>query len=483
MYRKDSEGWLKHADFIVLDMICLQLAYILAYAISGYGFNPYGIIIYRNMAVFLELADLIVIFAYGTMKSVLKRGYYRDFVVTVKHSIMIGALAILYLFLLQQGQAFSRLTLILTVVIYLVLTYVVRELWKKLLRKQMADGGERKLLIITSEDVAEQVVSNMQENNYARYSIAGVVVIDADWTGRTINGIPVVANEENAAMYVCQEWIDEVLIVISEVLPYPSELIEKLTETGVTVHLNLAKITNVTGKKQFVEKVGNYTVLTTSINYASTKQLMLKRLMDIAGGLVGCILTGIICIFVGPAIYIASPGPIFLAQERVGKNGKKFKMYKFRSMYMDAEERKAELMKDNKLGDGKMFKLDFDPRVIGNKILPDGTHKTGIGDFIRRTSLDEFPQFFNVLKGDMSIIGTRPPLISETSLYELHHRARLAIKPGITGMWQVSGRSDITDFEEVVRLDKEYIENWNIGMDIKILFKTVLVVFKKDGSM
>lgn len=483
MYRKDSEGWLKHADFIVLDMICLQLAYILAYAISGYGFNPYGIIIYRNMAVFLELADLIVIFAYGTMKSVLKRGYYRDFVVTVKHSIMIGALAILYLFLLQQGQAFSRLTLILTVVIYLVLTYVVRELWKKLLRKQMADGGERKLLIITSEDVAEQVVSNMQENNYARYSIAGVVVIDADWTGRTINGIPVVANEENAAMYVCQEWIDEVLIVISEVLPYPSELIEKLTETGVTVHLNLAKITNVTGKKQFVEKVGNYTVLTTSINYASTKQLMLKRLMDIAGGLVGCILTGIICIFVGPAIYIASPGPIFFAQERVGKNGKKFKMYKFRSMYMDAEERKAELMKDNKLGDGKMFKLDFDPRVIGNKILPDGTHKTGIGDFIRRTSLDEFPQFFNVLRGDMSIIGTRPPLISETNLYELHHRARLAIKPGITGMWQVSGRSDITDFEEVVRLDKEYITNWNIGLDIKILLKTILVVFRKDGSM
>lgn len=483
MYRKDSERWLKHIDFIVLDMICLQLAYVLVYAISGYGFNPYAIIIYRNMAVFLELADLIVIFAYGTMKSVLKRGYYRDFVVTVKHSVMVGALAVLYLFMLQQGQKFSRLALILTIVIYLLLTYLVRELWKKFLRKKMEDGGERKLLIITSEDAAEQVVVNMKENNYARYTLAGVAVIDADWTGKKVHGVPVVANEETAAMYVCQEWIDEVLIVISEVLPYPSELIEQLTETGVTIHLNLAKITNVPGKKQFVEKVGNYTVLTTSINYASSKQLMLKRLMDIAGGLVGCILTGIICVFVGPAIYIASPGPIFFAQERVGKNGKKFKMYKFRSMYMDAEERKAELMKDNKLGDGKMFKLDFDPRVIGNKILPDGTHKTGIGDFIRRTSLDEFPQFFNVLKGDMSIIGTRPPLISETSLYELHHRARLAIKPGITGMWQVSGRSDITDFEEVVRLDKEYIENWNIGMDIKILFKTVLVVFRKDGSM
>ena len=255
MYRKDSEGWLKHTDFIILDMICLQLAYVLAYAISGYGFNPYETIIYRNMAVFLELADLVMIFAYGTMKSVLKRGYYRDFVVTLNHAIMVGALAVLYLFLLHEGQDFSRLTLMLTIIIYLVMTYVVRELWKKLLRKQMKDGGERKLLIVTSEAVAEQVVLSMQENNYARFSLAGVAVIDADWTGREIHGVPVVANEETAAMYVCQEWIDEVLIVVSEVLPYPSELIEQLSETGVTIHLNLAKITSVPGKKQFVEDV------------------------------------------------------------------------------------------------------------------------------------------------------------------------------------------------------------------------------------
>lgn len=185
----------------------------------------------------------------------------------------------------------------------------------------------------------------------------------------------------------------------------------------------------------------------------------------------------------GPAIYIASPGPIFFSQERVGKNGKKFKMYKFRSMYLDAEERKKELLKDNKLGDGKMFKIDFDPRVIGNKVKPDGSHKTGIGEFIRKTSIDEFPQFFNVLKGDMSIVGTRPPLISETNLYEYQHFARLAIKPGITGMWQVSGRSEIIDFDEVVELDKYYIENWNLGLDIKILLKTVLVVVCKKGAV
>ena len=483
MYRKDSTGWIKHVDFIILDLICLQVAFVLAYALSGYGANPYQLILYRNMAVFMEVADLVVLFVMGTLKNVLKRGHYKDFVVTVQHGVILGACLLLYLFMLQEGQRYSRLALVLNFVIYILLTYLVRELWKYLLKKKMEDGEGRSLLLVVSADVVSSVVESMKEHNYARYKIAGIAVIDKEMTGKYIDGVKVVANMENAAEYVCKEWIDEVLIVTSSAIPYPKELIEQFTETGVTVHLNLAKVQSVSGKKQFVEKVGDYTVLTTSINYASTMDLMLKRLMDIAGGLAGCLITGILCIFVAPAIYIASPGPIFFAQERVGKNGRKFKMYKFRSMYMDAEERKAELMKDNKLGDGKMFKLDFDPRVIGNKILPDGTHKTGVGDFIRRTSLDEFPQFINVLRGDMSIVGTRPPLVSETNLYELHHRARLAIKPGITGMWQVSGRSDITDFEEVVRLDEEYITNWNIGLDIKILLKTVMVVLRKDGSM
>ena len=347
----------------------------------------------------------------------------------------------------------------------------------------MEEGGGRSLLIVTTADMAKDTIANMKKNNYARYTIAGAAIIDCDMRGQVIDGVEVVADGENTPMYVCQEWIDEVLVVVSERAHCPEDFLDKLTETGVTLHYSLTKLIHQNARKQIVEKVGNYTVLTTSINYASSKQLLAKRVMDICAGVAGCILTGIIFVFIAPAIYISSPGPIFFSQERVGENGKKFKMYKFRSMYMDAEARKAELMKDNKLGDGKMFKLDFDPRVIGNKVLPDGTKKTGIGDFIRKTSLDEFPQFLNVLKGDMSLVGTRPPLIGEVSLYELHHRARLSIKPGITGMWQVSGRSDITDFEEVVELDKSYIENWSIGLDIKILLKTVLAVFKREGSV
>ena len=483
MYRKDTDGWLKHWDFILLDMICLQLAFVLAYGLSGYGFNPYQTMIYRNMSIYIEVADIAVLFLLGTLRNVLKRGYYREFLITAYQSIVMGAVSVLYLFLIQQGQMYSRLVMILTFLLYTLLAYITRILWKKFLQSRRKEVGNHSLLIVTTEKMAARVIRNVQEQNYSRYMISGVVLLDCNLTGQKVAGIQVVASEENAAEYVCREWIDEVLVVTPEEIPYPDKLLEQFAETGVTVHLNLVKINSESGKRQFVEKIGNYTVLTTSINYASSRQLFLKRLMDIAGGLVGCIFTAILFIFVAPAIYIASPGPIFFSQERVGKNGKKFKMYKFRSMYMDAEERKAELMKDNKLGDGKMFKLDFDPRVIGNKVLPDGTRKTGIGDFIRRTSIDEFPQFFNVLKGDMSIVGTRPPLISETNLYELHHRARLAIKPGITGMWQVSGRSDITDFEEVVRLDKEYIENWDIGLDLKILLKTVMVVIRKNGSV
>lgn len=150
---------------------------------------------------------------------------------------------------------------------------------------------------------------------------------------------------------------------------------------------------------------------------------------------------------------------------------------------MDAEERKKELMAQNKVSDGMMFKMDFDPRIIGNKILPDGTKKTGIGQFIRKTSIDELPQFWNILKGDMSLVGTRPPTLDEWEKYEPHHRARMSFRPGLTGLWQVSGRSNITDFEEVVKLDTQYIGEWSVKNDIRIIFYTIVGVLKNDGAM
>ena len=187
--------------------------------------------------------------------------------------------------------------------------------------------------------------------------------------------------------------------------------------------------------------------------------------MDIIGGLVGSLITLILTIFIGPIIYIKSPGPIFYKQERIGLNGKKFYMYKFRSMVTNADELKKDLLKDNRYKDGMMFKIKNDPRII-----------PGVGNFIRKTSLDEFPQFFNVLKGDMSLVGTRPPTVDEWVKYKLEHRIRMIIKPGITGMWQVNGRSKVTDFDKVIEYDTKYINNWSLGLDIYILFKTVYVL-------
>ena len=472
MYQKKSHGWYKHKDFILLDLICMFGAFILAYIIRNHNYiDFFSNQIYCNTLIFLLFADLIVIILFESYTGVLQRGYYRELNMLIKQIIIIELAACLYLFTVDDGRGFSRAVLYFTGVIYVILSYAVRLLWKKHLIRMMAERGEHSLYIVTSSDVAESVIQSIRQHNYNRYDINGIIITDCTMLGKEIAGIPVVATIEDAAGYICQHWVDEVLINVGDEHLYPQKLYEELIEMGVVVHVNLSKIHKTPGQKQFVERIGDYTVITTSMNYSTDRQAMVKRLLDIAGGLVGCVLTGIIFIFIAPAIYISSPGPIFFSQTRIGKNGKPFKMYKFRSMYMDAEARKAELMSQNKMSDGRMFKLDFDPRVIGNKILPDGRKKTGIGEFIRKTSLDEFPQFWNVLNGSMSLVGTRPILPDELEQYELHHKARIAIKPGITGMWQVSGRSDITDFEEIVRLDTEYISQWNIGLDIKILFQ------------
>jgi len=482
MYRRDAKSWLKHWDFMVLDLLVLQVAFVLAYMIRHGVQNPYASPLYANMAMFLALFDLIIIFFTEPFRNVLKRGYFVELESILQQALFIELFAILLLFLQKTGEAYSRTTMFMTGILYVVIGYIVRLCWKKVVKKTRRSGN-RSLLIVTIREDAEKNLENIRAFNYGTYKFAGLVLMDGDYVGTEVAGVPVVANEFSASAYAQKNWVDEVFVSLPESVVFPQKLVDDFVEMGVTVHLNLSRFSHAPGTKQLVEKVGNYAVLTTSMNYLTTKQAFLKRAVDIAGGLVGCLITAVLFVFVAPAIYINSPGPIFFVQERIGKNGKRFKMYKFRSMYLDAEERKKELLAQNRVNGGLMFKLDFDPRIIGNRIFPDGTKKTGIGQFIRSTSIDEFPQFFNVLKGDMSLVGTRPPLVSEFNAYAPHHRARMSVKPGITGMWQVSGRSDIKDFEEVVRLDTQYINNWSMGLDIKILFQTFATVLKQKGSM
>ncbi|HIK18610.1 MAG TPA: sugar transferase [Leptolyngbyaceae cyanobacterium M33_DOE_097] len=194
---------------------------------------------------------------------------------------------------------------------------------------------------------------------------------------------------------------------------------------------------------------------------------IIKRSLDIVGSLVGLAIFAVLFLPVAIAIKLDSRGPIFYSQVRYGLMGRPFRIYKFRSMVQNADQLKDSVKNEAK---GLIFKNQDDPRV------------TRVGKFLRRTSLDEFPQFWNVLKGDMSLVGTRPPTQDEVAKYEDHHWQRLLVKPGLTGVWQVSGRSTIKDFEDIVRLDLQYQTQWNPFYDVHLIFKTIQVILSKTGA-
>ena len=482
MYRKKGRGWTKHIDFMLIDIACIVIAFFISYVIR-FGFNnPYMDKDYRILGVAFLLIDFFVEIMADSFKNVLKRGYLDEFISTCKHAVLVFLVTALFLFTTQMADIYSRLSFYIMFPIYVTITYVARLALKSFLKKK-GFGASRKSLFVIAPDAMLRDTLRTVEKSCIGYTKIVAASLDTDMKGMTICGIPIVANHDGIVDYACDEWVDEVLIPPCSEDEYPKRMADIFLEMGIAVHTGITKNGTAQGGYKQIEKIGDYTVVTSSVNYANTSALLVKRGMDIVGGLVGCLFTLIIMIFVGPMIYIASPGPIFFAQERVGRNGRKFKMYKFRSMYMDAEERKKELMAQNKVGDGMMFKMDFDPRIIGNKVLPNGKKKTGIGQFIRKTSLDEFPQFFNILRGDMSLVGTRPPTLDEWEKYEPHHRARMSFRPGLTGLWQVSGRSNITDFEEVVKLDTQYIGEWSVKGDVKIIFKTFVGVLKNDGAV
>lgn len=483
MYAKKTRSWLKHIDFILLDVFCLQIAFVLAYITRHGWINPYFEKEYLLLAATYAFADFFVLIATHGMKNVIKRGYYIEFVKTVQHTVIMSMTVMLFLFATQTGDVYSRIMVFLTSIYHLVISYAVRLFWKRVIKRRLHNITGAAVFFVTTYDRAEKVVCNYRKNDYRNCLIQGVGILDKNCVGETIANVPVVAMQGNIRNYLRDKWVDEVYFSLPSDFEYPKDLISALVEMGIVVHVEMEEQNIDKWQHQVIETVAGATVRTISMTMATPGERFMKRAMDIVGGLVGCAVTAVLTLIIGPIIYLQSPGPIFFKQTRVGKNGKLFKMYKFRSMYLDAEARKAELMAANRVQGGLMFKLEYDPRIIGCEKRPDGTIKKGIGNFIRDYSLDEFPQFFNVLKGDLSLCGTRPPTVDEWEKYELHHRARLAIKPGITGLWQVSGRSNITDFEQVVELDKKYIREWSMGLDIRILLKTVLVVLGKDGSM
>lgn len=458
----------------IWDVIGITGGYFLMTYIRFYSGGHMGWIsdnrVYYRWILAVFMLTLVYLIFYPN-KNFFKRKFKDELIYNLKTNGMAGGFMATAAYLIKDADDYSRFIYLGTIVFNLCWMQIVHCIY----RKYVLDNRERvrttrKILIICTKDKAEEIVSNIIKEKIYDLWVEGIIVIDADMTGQKICNIPVVANYRSMYLYATRSVVDEIFIQTSCFEKYKmQEVITKFEEMGVKVNLSIDLLNlNVQASKQ-LGKIGAYYTVAFTGKEASLRMLFGKRLLDIIGGLVGVFMTGIITIILGPLIKLESPGPIFFSQKRVGKNGRIFKIYKFRSMYADAEERKKELMAQNEMN-GLMFKMKDDPRI------------TKIGKFIRKTSLDEFPQFWNVLKGDMSLVGTRPPTVDEFEQYDLHHKKRLGMTPGLTGVWQVSGRSDITDFEEIVNMDVEYIENWSLKRDIGILFKTVQVVLSSESG-
>ena len=332
----------------------------------------------------------------------------------------------------------------------------------------------RHLLFVGAGKKGKEIADSIKAHPELGFKILGFFVADeahSESDGETSLEWPwpVLGQLSELQNYLKKGIVDEVMICLSLREHFSSILnvVEMCRDLGIVVRLdpNLEDNKIIT-RSQLEEFEGNQIVTFFRENLVG--QLFLKRLMDLMIAVLVLLLTSPLFLLVAVAIKLTSKGPIFFVQERVGMNKRRFRMYKFRSMVVDAEARKAELEDQNEMS-GPVFKIKKDPRI------------TKVGAIIRKLSIDELPQLINVIKGEMSLVGPRPPLWSEVDIYDWSDRRRLSIKPGITCLWQVKGRNNLT-FEEWMELDREYIDNWSIWLDIKILFLTIPVILFGHGA-
>ena len=468
MYGEEKTSWVKHLDFTLIDLICIEVSLVIAYAWRFSGALLFYEDIYVRIALLAALLDLVVVFFAEPYNGILRRTRYQEIRATFTFCILVFGGLLSYMYATKQSELYSRQMLFVYLFTSMILCYFSRVTWKIVVRqRKLADKNKALMTVVAEQDNVEACLSEIAKNKYTNFKVTGVVVVDADRRGEEIMGVPVVASADTFLDYVRENVVDEVFID-GNTRASSEALATELIELGATVHISLVHSNRLVPNRQ-LDNYGAYIVLTSSMKIATFRQLVIKRIMDIVGSIVGLLITAIAFVIFAPIIKLQSPGPIFYQSIRIGKNGRRFKFYKFRTMVQDADKKLSELADKNEM-QGLMFKMEDDPRIIP------------IGHFMRKYSIDELPQFWNVLKGDMSLVGTSPPTEEEFAAYEYHHKARLGIRPGLTGMWQVSGRSDITDFEEVVALDTEYIMNWTLGLDVRILFKTIGVVLSGKGS-
>ena len=475
---------MQYAYVFLTDLLALTVSVLLSWLITDGLFNvlvPYTAQDWMQTLCTLVLAFIVTFFCFDQTENIVTRRPGAEIKLSLKFNLMLCVIYSALMLLTKATMLDSRYFAVTVPLINALLLPLAHGALKRLLLHFQRSWGMESLVgIVTTADRADRLISEIGKDWSRR--IVGVTLLEAphEIVGTEIDGIAVKANFTDFMDWIRREALDEVYVDVpmdsgESFIPY----LEEMESMGLTVHFRLPLLdrieeaccdeTSAARLSRTLGRCAGGSIVTMGTVELKLRDQIAKRCMDIVGGLVGCILSIPIIAIVAIPLKIESPGPLFFKQKRVGRNGRYFYIHKLRSMYMDAEERKKELMAQNEMN-GLMFKMEDDPRV------------TKVGKFIRKTSIDELPQFFDVLRGDMSLVGTRPPTVDEYKQYESHHKRRLSMKPGITGLWQVSGRSDIEDFEEVVKLDVAYIDNWSLWGDVKILFKTIYVVFAGKGA-
>jgi len=368
--------------------------------------------------------------------------------------------------------ALSRLVILVHLALLLGLMLASRyALWAYQTRLFRQGEATRRVLVVGGSGAATDLVAFLDKRQWLGVHCVGSLCVGEQGDhlptgdGRLV---PLVGTVRDVKAALIQTGADEVIVALDKhEAQHLPEITDLLTAAGVPYQL-VPSLFEQSYRNAKLHGLAELPVVEMAVDPLDEVQRTFKRGLDLTIVVTALVIGSPLLLLISLAVKLTSPGPVLFRQERVGANGKHFQMLKFRTMVQDAEARLAELEDENE-AEGHIFKMKTDPRI------------TTVGRFLRRWSLDEIPQFINVLRGEMSVVGPRPPLPREVAEYQTPHFARLKGRPGITGLWQVSGRSDLT-FDEMVRLDRHYLENWSIGLDITILLKTIYVVFAGKGA-
>lgn len=442
------------AAVCLIDVLVIYAAYRIAYVvfaqhhIARYDAQPPPPARYIWL-VFIFIPLVCALLYHYNLLEIVRSRHSKQVIIRVTKTFLLVGIALSGMIFITKAKYYSRLLFGTHVLLAYFLMLIEKTIFNYLGRKGILYlGAVRHALVVGEGPKAER--------------IRGIIEKDPGLKLDKSAAFPASVSFDTFKNYLLQNPIDEIYFVLprSKTLKFTIDPFLKFCERiGVPAKV----VVNMSDQLKYFEtsltSVEDMPAVVVHPPHLDPDRAMIKRLMDIAGSLMGLTITALVMPVIAIMIKLDSEGPVFYHQRRVGQNGRLFRIHKFRSMVIGADEMKAELEAHNEM-DGPIFKMQDDPRI------------TRVGAFLRRFNIDEFPQFWNVLKGEMSLVGTRPPTPEEVDEYELWHYRRISIRPGITGMWQVSGRQEIRNFRKIVQLDLKYIDEWSLGLDLKILGRT-----------